>query len=125
MDTEALLKAYNAPRNGTGMYFRHRLVPSFLYSEGMREMALAGCYWLIDLLATELPQQFDKREDAYSCVVILVSKDTEAHIRGEFVDDDPNPWVRRVEYTDLPEGEYKFYVAREDDKFVCILLSEY
>lgn len=125
MDATALTEAYNASRNGTGVFYRHPLARRFAYSEGVQEMAEAGCYWLVDLLATELPEQFTKRPQHYDCMVTVTVKDSEARIRGEFVDGDKSAWRRKVDYTDLPDGDYKFYVAKEGTEFRCILLSEY
>ena len=48
---------------------------------------------------------------------------------GEWQDDDPTPWRRKVNYTDMPEGTWMFYVTPTgtpmDDKYTCILPTEY
>lgn len=125
MDTQALLNAYHASRNGTDHYYRHTLSRRFLYSDGIKEMAEAGCYWLVDLLATELPDQFRKRPQYDSCVVTFTVKDTEGRFRGDFEDGDKTPWRRKIDYTDMPDGTFKFFVGRNGEDLVAILLSEY
>ena len=125
MDTQALLNAYHASRNGTDHYYRHPLSRRFLYSDGIKEMAEAGCYWLVDLLATELPDQFRKRPQYDSCVVTFTVKDTEGRFRGDFEDGDKTPWRRKIDYTDMPDGTFKFFVGRNGEDLVAILLSEY
>jgi hypothetical protein len=34
-------------------------------------------------------------------------------------------WARAIDYTDMPDGEWVFFVAVEPDKSVMILSSEY
>lgn len=125
MDTEKFISAYNASRNGTDNFHFNPLYRTFSYSDGVRECAEAGCYWLIDILGTELPPAFRNRPDEWSCLVTVRVADSAAQIVGEFVDDDPTPYRRAVDYTDLPEGEWRFFVSRDDSKLHCILMSEY
>lgn len=127
MNTEAFTTAYNESRNGANQFFRHPLARLFLYSDGVKECAEAGCYWLLDILGTELPQAFRARQaPAHMCIVKVTVKNEEAKIVGEFEDDDAGPYRRNVEYTDLPEGEWLFYVSNDGDGFLrCILPKEY
>lgn len=128
MDTNKFITAYNESRNGTNKLYRHPLARSFLYSDGIKECADAGCHWLVDIMATELPGAFTKRglQDGF-CVVDVTVADAAATIRGAFEDDDPDAWFKQVEVTDLPEGNWTFYVHRtsHDGLTVAILPTEY
>ena len=125
MNTEAFIKAYKESRNGASFFVRHPLVHSFLFSDGMKECADAGCYWLLNVLATEIqPNQF-KEKQSILCIVRVVVKDQKCEIAGEFYDGDPSPYSKHVSYTDLPKGTWNFYLSLEDSKVICYLPSEY
>ena len=125
MNTEAFIKAYKESRNGTYFFERHPLVRSFISSDGVKECAEAGCYWLLDNLATEShPNQFKEKQSTL-CIVQVVVKDQKCEITGEFFENDPTPYTKQIPYTDLPEGTWNFYLSYEDDKVICFLPSEY
>ena len=126
MNTEAFLKAYRAIRNGTENFYFNPLYRKFLYSDGVKECAEAGCYWLLDILGTELPAEF-KRAKENTCMVYVVVKNQAAEIIAKFHDDDQTPWTKKITYTDMPEGTWEFYVMYEGPEFGyrCILLTEY
>lgn len=126
MNTEAFIRAYHETRNGTDRFHQNPFYPSFVYSDGVAECAQAGCYWLLDILGTELPVQFKRRQPWEGfCIVKVQVKNEAAAILGEWMDDDPSPWRRKVNYTDMPEGEWLFQVSDMGDRYACILLTEY
>jgi hypothetical protein len=126
MNTEAFISAYNESRNGTDGFHFNPLYHNFLYSDGVKECAEAGCYWLLDILGTEITRSDFKRRDSQMCIVAVKVKDQEATITGEFEDGDQRPYKREVEYTDLPDGDWVFYVSDDGDgKLRCILPKEY
>lgn len=127
MDQEEFKRIYSEPRNGCDAYIRHPLARAFVYTDGVQELAGVGCYWLLDVLATELPAEFRKREPLpHMCVVKVRVSGGKATILGEFTDDDPNPWRKQVDITDLPEGEWLFFVTPfEAGTYLCLLPSEY
>ena len=125
MNTEAFIKAYKESRNGTYFFERHPLVRSFISSDGVKECAEAGCYWLFDVLATEIQSNQFKEKQSTLCIVQVIVKDQKCEITGEFFDGDPSPYSKHVPYTDLPEGTWNFYLSYEDDKVICYLPSEY
>lgn len=126
MNSESFIQAYNESRNGASRFLRHPLARIFIYSDGVKECAEAGCYWLLDILSTELPGAFKKREESYLCIVAVKVTNQSAEITGEFHEDDPDPYKKQIPYTDLPEGEWLFYVSLEDDgSLMCILPTEY
>lgn len=128
MDTTTFLDAYSESRNGTDAFYRHPLVRKFAYSSGVKELAETGCYWLLDILATELPQLFPKyAEQSDRCVVRIAAKDGKAALSAEFTDGDV-AWTKQIDITDLPDGEYLLMLANEyegDTPFRLILLTEY
>jgi len=126
MNTQAFTSAYHEPRNGTDAFHRNPLYPNFIYSDGVQECAEAGCYWLLDKLGTELPAVFDKAEDMFALIVeVDVAEDNTAVIRGTWGDGEPPVYQVEMDFTDLPEGQWQFYVGRDGSKLNCILLTEY
>lgn len=126
MNVEAFTNAYNESRNGANHFYKNPLYPKFLYSDGVQQLAEAGCYWLIDILGTELPIEFYKRVDADTCIVKITAKNGKAVLVGEFQDNDPTAWRKFIETTDLPNGEWKLFVFDGSSEILtCILPSEY
>lgn len=123
---EAQFKAaYNESRNGANGFIRHPLVKSFHYSDGVQECAEAGCYWLLDVLATEIRVKDFVAHESVMCIVKITVKDGTGRIVGEFYDDDPSAYTKSMN-TDLPDGEWVFYLSDDGDNIVrCILPSEY
>lgn len=126
MDTEKFKAAYAASRNGTDGWHRNPLYRKFHYSDGVQECAEAGCYWLLDILGTELSTaKFDKR-GSHMMIATVGVVDNEATIRGEYHDGDKNPYKRKIDYTDMPDGAWVFYISNDGDGILrCILPTEY
>ncbi|MDO9252595.1 MAG: hypothetical protein Q7U48_13730 [Hydrogenophaga sp.] len=128
MDSSAFAKAYNKIRNGTDGFHFSPLLRRFLYSDGVKECADAGCHWLLDILGSELPKVFRYRLPHQSALIIevAVSDKSVAVITGKFSDDLPPQYRRKVDWTDLPAGTWQFYVSDDGDGCLrCILLTEY
>lgn len=125
MNTDKFTAAYKESRNGTNFFVRHALARRFIYSDGVQECADAGCHWLLDILGTELPAEFKKRVGERMCVVKVTAMDGKADIVGSFYDDDPNPYRRAIDFTDLPDGTWTFLVRFEGEQYACILPTEY
>lgn len=125
MNIEAFKKAYNESRNGTDGWTRHPLAPYFVYSDGVKECAEAGCYWLLDILGTELSKVFRTHQAGFLMVIKVKVADGGARIEGSFWDEEPPQYKRKVDYTDLPEGTWTFFVARGDGLLSCYLLTEH
>ena len=115
MNIEALHKAINESRNGANFFVRHPLCRSVAYSDGVQEVAQAGCWWLIDILSSELPEKFKLNSDVSSFCVIQVRVDqSRAQITAEF-EDGVIAWKRVIEWTDLPDGVITLYMADDQD----------
>lgn len=126
MDAQAFTQTYNTPRNGANFLIRHPFVGRFKFSDGVQELAGHGCYWLLDILATELVEHFRNRPDDVLIIVKVVVKDDAAVITASARDDDPAPWVRSIGYTDMPEGEWSFIVGQDEPgRFTMILPAEH
>ena len=122
MDTAAFLKAYNEGRNGANLFVRHSLARSFQYSDGVRDCAEAGLYWLIDIAATELPQVIPLGDLGILTFKVLGGR---GDLKLEIQDDVPPAWERHIDLTDAPDGTWLFYIANEGERFAMILASEY
>jgi len=91
--------------SGTTRYYRY-WTQRLLYTDGVQYFAQrAGAYWFLDIVATEiigLPEPF--------MVVKLLSENDS----GVITVDDGNGKIvyrRKIEWTDCPEGEWKFYLT--------------
>lgn len=126
MDAQAFTQTYNESRNGANFLVRHMLVPRFKFTDGVQELAEHGCYWLLDILATELVDHFRNRPDDVFIIVKVTVADESAVITASASDDDASPWVRSVDYTNMPEGEWLFYIGQDEPgRFTMTLASEY
>lgn len=130
MNKEKFVEVYNLTRNGANGFYRHPFVRNFAYSDGVRDLAETGIYWLLDVLATELPPEFEhNKEVSNTCLVKVRVEDGVANIWAEF-EDGVVAWGRGSIHTDMPEGSWDFYVADEggwspDARYRMILLSEW
>ena len=103
---------------GTEFWYRHPLARSCLYTDGVKMFAeMAGAYWFIDILATELiPLQ---RTEEFMSVKMTVTGS-----KASIIANDGNGrqvWSREIDFTDCPEGEWSFFVMNN----TIIVPSEY
>lgn len=128
LNAKTFSDVYSESRNGTDSFYRHSLVRKFAYSAGVKELAETGCYWLLDILATELPSLFPAHEQVSDrCIVYIRAIDLKAVLSAEF-EDDVVAWTKKIDMTDLPDGEFMLMLANErwgETPFRLILLSEY
>lgn len=103
---------------GTEQWYRHNLNRAMLYTDGVQYFAeQAGAYWFLDIVATELMPLLQREP---FMLVVLHSHDGKALL---FADDGDGRklWQRDIEYTDCPEGVWKFYLTDN----VLMVPSEY
>lgn len=125
MDTDKFKAILAESRNGCNHFVRHPLAPHFHYSDGVQDLAGTGLYWLLDILATELPKVY-RKHGQYHGIVSVVSKDGKATLSLSFSDEEKRkPWTRRIDWTDLPDGEFQLELADEGERFALILLTEH
>ena len=113
MNTEKFKQVYNESRNGCNEFYRNPLYRALRYSDGVRDLAETGCWWLLDIVGTEVVDMFRKApEDDRHAAFYAKVHDSTAELRLEFHDGSP-AWKRRIEWTDMPDGEWCFLLANE------------
>lgn len=127
MNEQAFHAAYNASRNGCNHYVQHPLVKSFLFTDGMHELADAGCFWMLDIFATELPPILRRDEDNWhGYISVTVPGDGTCSMKFERYDgDDANLWSKHIDWTDMPKGQYEFEIGFDGERVIACLLSEH
>ena len=105
---------------GTEQYYR--ISPSAVLTAGTKYLAdEAGAYWLMDAIASYLPQ-FNGREE------FIVAKLNVAASKAELVLDNGNGHVldtQHIEYTDFPLPSIQLYACWGGEYWVLMLTSEY
>lgn len=123
MNTEDFLRIYRESRNGANEMYRHPLWRRLVYSDGIRDLADAGCHWLLDIIGTEVVQAMTR------CTGLGILKVAvgggQAHLELSLSDDAPPAWQRPIPYTDLPDGEWILYLSSDGRDCTVILPNEY
>ena len=105
---------------GTEHYYR--LTPSAVLTDGTKYLAeAAGAFWLMDAIASYLPQ-FTGRQD------FIVAKLVRTGSQAELTLDDGNGRVlerQHIEYTDFPMQAIQLYACWGGEYWVLMLSSEY
>lgn len=125
MDIDRFKHVYEESRNGADHFIRHPLVRHFVISDGVRDLAECGCWWLLDIVATECLVPLHNSGEHQGMVEVEVAEDNKATLSLTIADDVPPVWRRVIEFTDMPAGRWVFPLAKEDGRFVLILLTEY
>ena len=117
------LRCELAQHYGSETCYKHSLVRSVTYTEGVQCFARnagGGAYWLLDILATE--PAILRQAAAEFALVTLTAKDKSAKLVVTDGNDDTAPvYSRDIDYTDCPDGEWKFYFIGR----MIMLPSEY
>ena len=122
VNTDILRAVFDASRNGANGFIRHPLARNLIYTDGVRDVAqLAGAYWLLDVIGTEFVPAYLKLEEPGLGVIKVIVKHDAAKITMDVDDGQPPVYIRRIEYTDFPEGTWTFYMA-SDDGVSCTLI---
>lgn len=124
MDNEKFKRAYGESRNGCNFFVRHFFVRSFQYSDGVQECAEAGCFWLLDILATEVPQIIRQHKESMLVINVDVAQDGKATITG-LGSGDRKIYLRELESADMPPGRWIFFLADEGHRLALILPTEH
>lgn len=110
----------------TGSETWHRSINrTVTFTDGVAHFAeQAGAFWLVDILATELPKFVAAHDIVFVTMKVANHKATISALQDK---DCPPLWTKRIGYTDCPEGEWKFYVAPGGPQgtVVIMLPSEY
>jgi len=103
---------------GTENWYRHPL-GNMLYTDGVQYFAeAAGCYWFLDIVATELMEIQNGGE--HFVFIEMDVQDGEADLRATD-GNDRELWSRHIKFTDCPTGQWRFYLVDG----VLLLPSEY
>jgi hypothetical protein len=107
---------------GTQQYYR--LTPNVVLTDGTRYLAdAAGAYWLMDAIASYLPQ-FTGREDFIVAKLVRSTSNCSAQLtlndgNGRVLDQ------QHIEYTDFPITSIQLYACWGGEFWVIMLCSEY
>jgi hypothetical protein len=103
---------------GTENWHRHALNKNLLLTDGVKYFAeTAGCYWFLDIIATEGMSLQAKHP---FLAILLDVRDGEADIH--VTDGDGLRLYRRhIHFTDAPTGQWRFYLTDN----VMLLPGEY
>jgi hypothetical protein len=127
-------------RNGMNCAIRYNpMTPRFIISDGVELLAkTAGCYWLLDILATELEPKLlttiNEGEVTTALVTLYVYEDRSAKVIATTADDVPPFWTKDVASTDFPAGQWLLFelgafewdwAAQRAKNVIAILLSEH
>lgn len=125
------LRGALAQFTGTETWYRHPLARRFVYTDGVKffaENAGGGAYWLLDILGTQ-PEIATGVTDNTFAVVVLTVADGEGALTVSQDMDGSAPeglvYQRGLDFTDCPEGVWKFYMVFDGEHIVCLLPSEY
>lgn len=122
---------------GTETWHRHPLNRRLLHTDGVQYFAeQAEAHWFIDAIALgaygkkgPVPAAVPNKN--YFGVVLLTSKDSAGSIviRDDYDENDKTCgtvlWKTKLEYTDCPEGIWKFYLVDDGEHTVLMVPSEY
>lgn len=102
-------------RNGMNEAFRHNMFRRFFYSDGARELAkIAGAYWLLDIIATEVAPVMRRLLDSpqgigTTYLEMTVTPDDKAVLSLTTSDTGPAAWSKTIDYTDFPHGHWVLF----------------
>jgi hypothetical protein len=92
--------------------------PKLVHTDGVQYFAdQAGAFWLLDIIATEV---YPLTKQNPFMVITMTVGNKEGKL---VVDDGDDNWIyqKNIEFTDCPDGEYRFYLIGD----VLMLPSEY
>lgn len=102
---------------GSMTFYRHGLMKSLVYTEGVQFLAQnAECYWLIDAIASYQPQcRKDPSLREFQVWTLKKKSDYSFVLLGERDTNDPNAIIQEIEHSDFPLQEIKFFVSYGED----------
>ena len=110
--------------NFTGTEKYYRINPRTVLTDGTRYLAEeAGAYWLMDAIASYLPQFMGKQDfivaklvrSSSNCSAQLTLDDGNGHVLDQ----------QHIEYTDFPMTSIQLYACWNGELWVLMLCSEY
>lgn len=126
MTTDAnQLRADLAQFYGSETVYRYAMNRNVLYTEGFHHFinnAGGGAHWLLDILGTE-PAILKEACDFAVVTFTVADGKGDIHVTdgGKDGNDPKTVFLRRIEFTDCPDGEWKFFYVG----LTLMLPSEY
>ncbi len=123
--------------HGTETWRRHPLNKKLLHTDGVEYFAeQAGAYWFIDAIALGVygnpgPIPAAIPDQGRFGVVLLDVKDRKAtiQVRSDYDENDDTCgdvlWETPIEFTDAPDGLWKFYLVDDGEHSVLMVPGEY
>lgn len=106
---------------GSEDFFSTQFIRGFVYTEGVRYFAeKAGAYWLVDDVALFFKNKVKMTGFA---TVKAISKNNKVRLVLE--DEGVKYGEKRYSFSDLPEGEWLFYLQYDGQRVFMMLPSEY
>ena len=106
-----------------------------VYTDGVKQFCkLTESQWFIDLVNSYMPEIINenlKAGDYFTIITLVVKPITEGKHKGcnlqvKMQHDTNTPILfEQYDVTDIPEGEYKFYLVDNDKEKVLMLPTEY
>lgn len=128
MKTYEEIKAIMDNATGTANY--HRVNPFYrfvLATDGvLTVLEQAKCFWLFDVVGSYYPQM-KAIEDSFFVATLEVKKSS-AKFKITHEDLQGNDIIvakQAIDFTDLPDGDYKFFICTQDEYYVVMCPSEY
>jgi hypothetical protein len=126
MHKQQFLSVYNESRNGLNSRIRHPLARKLVYSDGVRDCADTGMYWVLDIVGTECVSLVMNDESLDGSAFLYIDvKDDRAKMTLVRDSGEPPVWTKDIEYTDMPEGRWCFYLSADVDHVLMYLPTEY
>jgi hypothetical protein len=100
---------------GTENYHANPLYPAMKYTDGVKFFATeASAYWFLDIVGTEY-HPIQTRGEPFIVVEMQVTHNTRNKVANIRVTDGGSRTlaVRRIDYTDCPQGFWKFYLEND------------
>jgi hypothetical protein len=123
MNASKATKLQNELSKFTGTELYHRMLPTFVVTDGVKYlMDAADCYWLTQLYGLQLVD-IDFNEEPFT-VLKLTRKGHGAIVRIE----DGNGGMlveQRIDYTDFVLDSITLYASWGGEHWLCMLPSEY
>lgn len=98
-----------------------------LYTEGVHHIAeIAGCWWLVDAVLLNVSRlKSSKAGESFYVVQLKLDEGKSSGVLSIHTDTpskENQVWKQKLDYTDFPMPEFKFYLVRQDANFFLMML---
>ena len=111
---------------GSCYFWKRWPYSNFGYTDGIKLFCeKAKAHWFVDVVGSYIPKL--KKIDDYFFKIVLQSKEEKSifKIIREENCAEKDVIVQHIPYTDLPEGEYSFFLVKDFEKYTLMIPSEY